>query len=293
MLEKFLNIQPEFCEYAYNLVKNKKISHAYFIESGNFKDSKELVISFAKYILFNNINFKGNKDDIEKISLLIDSNNYSDLYIIDPEESVIKKNQIADLKDEFKKKSATENLRIYIINEADKLNKHAANSLLKFLEEPEENIIGIFVSNSRYNVLKTIISRCQIFKLKDIDNNYNSSNIKDMLDFILNIEKNGLDTICYMKKLWHNRYLDKDQVYNNFDLMIYIYRDIINYKLGQVVKLEEIVNDYKDVCNDNDLEKLLYKIDLINRLKNNLQYNLNNELMMDKFVIDMVGDNCD
>ncbi len=48
-----------------------------------------------------------------------------------------KKDQLLTLQEDFRMKSIEGSKRIYIISEADKLNVQAANSILKFLEEPE------------------------------------------------------------------------------------------------------------------------------------------------------------
>lgn len=45
------------------------------------------------------------------------------------------------------------------------MTDQAANSLLKFLEEPEEDIIAILSCKNTSVVLPTIISRCQQIKL--------------------------------------------------------------------------------------------------------------------------------
>ena len=39
----------------------------------------------------------------------------------------------------------------YIIKNAERLNPSSANTILKFLEEPEDNIIAILLTNNRYN----------------------------------------------------------------------------------------------------------------------------------------------
>ena len=50
---------------------------------------------------------------------------------------------------------------LFIIYNAEKLNTSSANTILKFLEEPEENIIAVLTTDNRYQVLDTILSRCQ------------------------------------------------------------------------------------------------------------------------------------
>lgn len=54
------------------------------------------------------------------------------------------------------------NQQTYIIEQYDKANAYASNSLLKFLEEPRENLMGILVVDELSNVLPTIVSRCQL-----------------------------------------------------------------------------------------------------------------------------------
>ncbi len=53
-----------------------------------------------------------------------------------------------------------------IINDAEKMNKEAANSILKELEEPHDNVIIILLVNNIEKILPTIISRCYKIELK-------------------------------------------------------------------------------------------------------------------------------
>lgn len=290
MLEDYKELQPEFYDFAVKIVNNKKISHAYFIETSSFKDGKKLAIAFAKFLLFNNYKSKGNDLDIENINNLIDNGGYRDLYIVEPDGVWIKKEQILSLKEEFSSKSVNDSLRIYIINQADKLNKSAANSMLKFLEEPEENIVAILLADNRYNVIKTILSRCQTFKLKEEKKiNYDNQVVIDMFDFVMNLERNGLKTICYINDLWNKKYSTKDEYSNNFDVMAEIYMDVINYKLGNEIKFNSSINDIEYISKNNDIDNLLRKINVINKARENNKFNLNFSLMMDKLIIDVVG----
>ena len=51
--------------------------------------------------------------------------------------------------------------KIYIISRADRMNVAAANTLLKFLEEPEGEVTAILLTDSYQSILPTIQSRCQ------------------------------------------------------------------------------------------------------------------------------------
>lgn len=63
-----------------------------------------------------------------------------DVLIVNPQKDKITKEQIIDIQMELANKSQINNNRVYIITEANKMNDYAANSLLKFLEEPQENV---------------------------------------------------------------------------------------------------------------------------------------------------------
>ena len=89
------------------------------------------------------------------------------LTIINPSGEYIKKEQIIDLQNEFGLTS--DDKRIFIINEADKLTSSSANSLLKFLEEMGENTYGVLITENENRILPTIKSRCQVINFAPIN----------------------------------------------------------------------------------------------------------------------------
>ena len=50
--------------------------------------------------------------------------------------------------------------RVYIIDEADRMNASSANSILKTLEEPPESTLIVLVTSKPYGLPETILSRC-------------------------------------------------------------------------------------------------------------------------------------
>jgi DNA polymerase III subunit delta' len=52
--------------------------------------------------------------------------------------------------------------RVYIIDDAERLNLNAANSILKVLEEPPSTTLMVLVTAKPYALLQTIRSRCQM-----------------------------------------------------------------------------------------------------------------------------------
>ncbi|HFJ9404053.1 TPA: DNA polymerase III subunit delta' [Bacillus paranthracis] len=93
----------------------------------------------------------------------INNNVHPDLVIISPEEGgIIEKEQIQQLHKEISYTSTELSKKIYIIDRVEMLTNSAANSLLKFLEEPDGNTTAILVAENIQKVFGTIQSRCQI-----------------------------------------------------------------------------------------------------------------------------------
>ena len=150
MFDAYKEIQSQFFHEIYqSVVENQRISHAYFIETKGFSDSENLVLSFAKFLLCSH-HFT-NFDACESCNLchLVDEQIDSNLLVIRPEGLWIKKNQVEFVKNQFSRTTLNGIPQIYIIMGADKLNKEAANSILKFLEEPDKGIIAILVAENK------------------------------------------------------------------------------------------------------------------------------------------------
>jgi len=99
---------------------------------------------------------------------------YSDVRCIHitAEQTIIKKDQVLALQEEFSKTSLTKGYRVFVIEDIDQLNPSSSNSLLKFLEEPSsQTSIGILCTDKPQAILETITSRAQTFYIpkQDID----------------------------------------------------------------------------------------------------------------------------
>lgn len=58
--------------------------------------------------------------------------------------------------------------KIYIVNEAEKMNTQAQNALLKTLEEPPEYVIILLLTTNVNAFLPTILSRCVVLNMKPV-----------------------------------------------------------------------------------------------------------------------------
>ncbi len=78
---------------------------------------------------------------------------------VDEAEDIVKKLSLKSYEGGFK---------VMIIWMAEKLNTSAANKLLKIIEEPPEDTILILIAEDEEQIIKTILSRCQILRFKSL-----------------------------------------------------------------------------------------------------------------------------
>jgi DNA polymerase-3 subunit delta' len=83
--------------------------------------------------------------------------------LIEPEKTQIKIEQSREII-EFLSLRSISRARIVIIDQAETLNPHAANTLLKILEEPPENSYFFMIAPSARHVLSTLRSRSQVVR---------------------------------------------------------------------------------------------------------------------------------
>ena len=313
MLDEYENTQIIAHKILKNAILNDEYSHAYLFETNGFQKSNDFIMSFVKSVLCPHK--KTNQKDCEDCNQckIIDSGNFPEIKIINPEGMWIKKEQLQELQSEFNEKALIGNKRVYIINHAERLNKSSANSILKFLEEPENNIIAILVSDNIYSVLETIRSRCQIIRLKkeiqnkelneveklkqiitmNHDDEVEDEKIKTLInktiEFIKYYEKNHRDTLLYLNKLWHETIKTKEDLYDAFDIMILYYKDLINIKTKRNTEIFQENSYEKCALEQNELIQICKKLNILIEKKNYIKYNVNTNLLMDKLIIDLEG----
>ncbi len=285
MLDSFVEEQPYFVDGIKKLVCKNRISHAYLIEIRNYQNANSVILSFAKYLYCPN--HLSPSDTCEECNLcsLIDQNANGDFLQVYPDGALIKKKQILEIKEKFMTKALSEqSRRVYIIYNADKLNKEAANSLLKFLEEPEDNIVAILVTENRYQVIDTIRSRCQIFSLMNHDIEITFSNLELTHKIIKCLEEKKIQSISYLPMILENQYYNREQWIGILTEIQYIYEQSIR-KLENASFSLEIESIIDEILENNTEQSLLHKIETIHNQLKNLEYNLNISLMLDDFVI--------
>jgi len=312
LISRYEKEQPIASKTLVQAISNNRISHAYLFETNNYYQSNDFIMSFVKDIICNN----SDKSINDNICQQIDNDEYIELKIINPQGLQIKKEEMLNLQEEFKNKPLEGKKKVYVINNAEKLNSSSANTILKFLEEPEDDIIAILVTSNRYQILNTILSRCQLIvltntkKTTDIStfdkiNNlvYNNSGsyeenqkkeqIEHTLDFISFYEQKKEDVILFSNNEFMQFFITRDSVVNVFEIMKLFYLDTLKFKTNAKI---EIFDDYMEqvstISNKNTVLSLIIKIKKIIKYTERIKYNVNINLLLDSFIIEL-GDELD
>ena len=270
---------------------NNMFSHAYLFEVGNYTEDYTFILDFVKLLFCNNKKFDElNCNDCNMCSL-IDEGNFPDLYIIKPDGNEIKKEQMLNLEMEFSNTSVITKKKIYIILEADKMNNYSANSILKFLEEPRDNIYGILVTKNKYKLLPTIVSRCLCFNIREESiYNFDDEYYKEFLSYLVNTEKLFINYDSIIEYFYEKiseedekpkKQFNKKKILNFFNnINLYLF-DYYNGK----IKNEEL-----DSIDKNRI------VDYICVIQNSLldfEFNLNYKLWFDSLFAKLDGGNYD
>lgn len=284
MLEKYKDEFPNFYKQISLAIKEEKVSHAYLIEVGSYDNYMDVIESMVVDILN-----QSNTADVDS-KKMIDNNIYSDFVVISPQDSRwIKKEQILNLQSMYKTKSTYNNKRIYIIDKADDLNQSSANTLLKFLEEPTEDIIGILIAKNKYNIIPTVFSRCQlvVFDKKEVVERKNVQN--KAVEFLKLINDKGEKVFPYLKKFDYNIESKDDFVVLVEEIMKF-YQDTYRYVLGKKLLYCSVFDEeIKNFSNGKSIDKIADTLIKIEDFYKNFQFNVNIRLLWDKLIMIIVG----
>lgn len=298
-----------------NSIKNKNVSHAYLVNTNNYSFAWDFVVEMVKSFLCSNYYLKDKHSDCD-LCRRIENDNYPEFKIIDSDGLWIKKDQILDLQSEFNKIALEGTKRVYVIKNAEKMNQHTSNSILKFLEEPSNDVIAILVTNNINMLLPTIVSRCQLINLsnkkivgnnsfenfaylcssseKEYDSFMSDDKIRNIFDnvisFIEYYEDNGLDVLLCSKDIWHSKFGDRVELVKVFNLIINFYYDVLLFKSGEkVIIFGDYLDLIKKISDKNEIDDISRKINVSIETKNKIKYNVNLNLFFDKYILLLGG----
>lgn len=281
--------------------KSGKLAHAYLFEGPEHMGKKMLALNFCRMIL---------EDNRENIC------QNADLTIISPsdDEKQITIEEIRNLERSLSFCPYSSKYKIAVIEQAEKINKAAANALLKTLEEPSKTTILILLTSNSKNILDTIKSRCQILKFlpvkKTLLEKFLKNKVSDLSEAEKIIELSGykpgkiIEFVSNRKKI-----AELTESINNFSSIIGKDENekldeaeiIAKKELGEIVNLLDLwtiyfrkllIKEYKKQnqiqVSKNVLIRTKEGIDLINKTKEDiLTKNINTRLAIENLFLCM------
>jgi DNA polymerase-3 subunit delta' len=316
------SFQPRVIKLLANSIQKQRLAHAYLFEGKKGTGKRDIGILLAKSFFCENL------QDYEpcescKNCKRIQSGNHPDVHIVEPDGLSIKKGQIQALQEEFSKSGVESSKKLYMIIHADKMTVNAANSLLKFLEEPNKNTIAILITEQYHKILNTILSRCQLLSFQPllpmaIQESLIESNIPKHLASLVSQLTNDSEAAMriakddwfaqarlkviklyemvasrkgqapiYVHTEWMNHFHDKEKQETGLDLLLYIYKDVLSVQLGNVEQViyHDLIQQITQHALQMTQRSVTEKMTSILEAKKRLHANVNPQLLMEQLVL--------
>jgi len=263
-------------------------SHAFLVDTNNLDLCYQDIIKIVK-----TVNCKNGTIDDCNVCHTIDVGTNPDIITVKPEKKEIGVEPIDNIIKTFSTQPLISKYSMYIIHNADLMSVQAANTILKFLEEPEENIVGFFITDRINSILPTISSRCELVNIR-----YGSKTALDLLnitgeefDNLFDKVKNIIDILSYetkyqmMSKSDEISKLEREDILKIFKIIYRIYvikfENIVNNEYNNVDYAQEILS----MINEDDVAVIVKRIKLLEEFINDFKYNVNKDLFINKLFI--------
>lgn len=161
-------LQPEITARFASLIERGTLAHAYLLVGNVNMGTVALATEVALRLFCPHQDDQGHPDRTCPECQRVLSGNHPDVVVARPEGRQIKVDQVCYLKAEFSKTGVEGEKKVFIIEGAETLTGSAANSLLKFIEEPGPGVYIFLLTPNKNAVLQTVQSRCQVIELRPL-----------------------------------------------------------------------------------------------------------------------------
>ncbi|PYZ95453.1 DNA polymerase III subunit delta' [Alteribacter lacisalsi] len=320
--EQLAATQPTVVKMLTNSLKKNRLAHAYLFEGGRGTGKQQTAVQLARAFFCRHSSEGepcGECGDCRRIL----SGNHPDVHTIRPDGQTIKVDQIRHLKKEFSFRGMESKKKVYLVSEAEKMSASAANSILKFLEEPDGEALAVLMTSQYHRILKTIVSRSQVLSFaplspdrlvrqmvkeevpevqarvaaqltSDIEeaktlcsDNWIAQARTKVIQLTDEVFKRPRYAFLMLQDGWLGFFKEKNEIQTGLDLLMIWYRDVIRTQLDQQDEL--VFFDQEERLRDEALKtsqtKLGHNLTAILNAKRRLEANTSPQLVMEQLLL--------
>ena len=160
----------QIIEHLKTAIEMGKVSHAYILNGPDLSGKMMIAEAFARALLCEKQDPDG-CGECRSCRQSDDRNNPDIIYVKHDKPNTVSVDDIrTQLNNDIVIKPYSNQYKIYIVDEAEKMNQQAQNALLKTIEEPPAYAVIMLLTTNADSFLQTIRSRCITLNLKSVKN---------------------------------------------------------------------------------------------------------------------------
>ena len=323
-IEELQDMQPVVIKRMQGAYAKDRLAHAYLLEGPSGSGKKELTHFFVKLLLCEAPNDNVPCETCRSCKLY-DSGNHPNILFIEPDGQNIKIDQIRELIYTMNKTALNSGRKIYVIEQADRMNNSSANALLKFLEEPEANVTAILLTERLNAIVSTIRSRCQLLSFQPLsrpklmerlmadgmtgsmaatvsmltqseqeakrmsEEEQFAEERKLVLKLVETVGSNVHEALLLIQSDWLPLFKEKEDAERGLDMLLFAYRDIATVKAGLETArtYPDMEETWKQMALQRSFDVLSRQLQAVLQAKQQLPRNMNRTLLMEQLMLNL------
>ncbi len=315
----------QIIEHFQNAIQQDKVSHAYILNAPDLAGKMMLAQAFAIALQCEKKGIEGCME-CHFCKQAISHNQPDIIYLTHEKPNTISVDDIRkQINQDISVKPYTSPYKIYIIDEAEKMNPQAQNALLKTIEEPPVYAVILLLTTNADLFLPTIRSRCILLNLRPVSNEkvrnhlmqhmhipdyqaevctaFAQGNVGKAMQLAGSEHFNELkhSAVQLMKRIRDIEVYEmgeavkqiseyKMSMNDYFDIMMVWYRDVLMYKATMDINgliFKEEVYDIKKQASKSSYHGIQEILDALDKAKIRLNANVNFDIVIELLLLKM------
>ena len=297
----------QIIEHLQNAILSQKVSHAYILNGPDDSGKKMIAEAFAMALQCEKHGTEGCME-CHSCKQAISKNQPDIIYVTHEKPNTISVDDIRrQVKDDVDIKPYASPYKIYIIDEAEKMNVQAQNALLKTIEEPPAYVVILLLTLDlkavpNEKIKSYLMEHCQIPDYQaEVCTAFAQGNVGKAIKLASSesfneIKNSALQLIRRLKEIDLYEMMEavkqiseyKLEINDYFDIMMIWYRDVLLYKatadVNHLVFRDEIY-DIKKSASKSSYEGIEQILEALEKAKVRLNANVNFDLVIELLLL--------